>query len=103
MLTYEKAREFAHEWIAAWNAHDLERVLAHDTDDFEMSSPLIATFADEPSGTLTGKAAVGAYWRNARRQKCRPCDGHPRVTAAVPYWRSASSVTSTDGGTRAAT
>ena len=35
------ARRFAEEWIAAWNAHDLERILPHYSDDFEMHSPLI--------------------------------------------------------------
>lgn len=28
--------DFAHEWIAAWNAHDLERILAHYADDVEL-------------------------------------------------------------------
>jgi hypothetical protein len=30
-----------------------------------MSSPVIIQVAGEPSGTLPGKAAVGAYWRKA--------------------------------------
>jgi hypothetical protein len=30
-----------------------------------MSSPFIAHLAGEPSGTLKGKEAVGAYWRRA--------------------------------------
>jgi len=56
---------FAADWISAWNAHDLERVLAHYADDFEMSSPIIIQIAGEPSGTLQGKAAVRAYWSAA--------------------------------------
>src|SRR5262249_55596433 len=55
------AERFAGEWVEAWNAHDLERVLSHYEDDFEMSSPIIVTFMGEPSGKLKGKAAVGAY------------------------------------------
>lgn len=58
-------QHFARDWIAAWNSHDLTRVLSHYTDDVEMSSPYIVTLADEPSGTLRGKAAVGAYWAQA--------------------------------------
>jgi hypothetical protein len=65
MLTREFADHFAAEWIAAWNSHDLERILAHYTDDFAMSSPMIAAVVQEPSGTLHGKAAVGAYWAKA--------------------------------------
>ena len=56
------ARTFATEWIAAWNAHDLERILAFCSEDFTMTSPKIVTIAGDPSGTLHGKAAVRAYW-----------------------------------------
>ena len=68
MVTKERALKFAQEWIEAWNAHDLESVLSHYTDDFEMSSPFIVAFSGEPSGTLKGKAQVGAYWQNALKR-----------------------------------
>lgn len=58
------AQEFANEWISAWNALDLDRVLSHYSDDFEMTSPLIVK-AGEPSGVLKGKPKVEAYWRAA--------------------------------------
>jgi ketosteroid isomerase-like protein len=61
------AERFAKEWVAAWNSHDLARVLAHYEDDFEMSSPIITILIGEPSGKLRGKAAVGAYWAKALR------------------------------------
>ena len=59
------AERFAADWIAAWNSHDLDRVLTHYEDDFEMSSPVIRQLVGEPSGMLHGKAAVRAYWRKA--------------------------------------
>src|SRR5262245_58172109 len=59
------ASHFAREWVESWNAHDLSRILDHYEDDFEMSSPLIVTIANEPSGRLKGKALVGAYWTKA--------------------------------------
>lgn len=59
------AERFAADWIDAWNAHDLDRVLSHYADDVEMSSPFIVQVAGELSGTLRGKAAVGAYWKKA--------------------------------------
>jgi hypothetical protein len=65
MLDRVFAEHFAAEWIAAWNSHDLDRVLSHYADDFEMSSPIIAQIACEPSGKLKGKKAVGAYWAKA--------------------------------------
>jgi len=65
MITREQASRFAHEWIEAWNSHDLERILAHYSDDFTMSSPRIAVVAHEPTGVLHGKAAIGRYWARA--------------------------------------
>jgi ketosteroid isomerase-like protein len=61
----EFAARFAAGWIAAWNAHDLERILAHYTDDFEMASPVIAQLMQEPSGILRGKDSIRAYWAKA--------------------------------------
>ena len=65
MLSREFADHFAADWIDSWNAHDLDRILSHYTDDFEMSSPYIAQIGNESSGVLKGKAAVGAYWKRA--------------------------------------
>jgi len=65
MIDKAFADNFAAEWIEAWNERDLERVLSHYTDDFEMSSPVIVKIADEPAGTLKGKPAVRSYWAKA--------------------------------------
>ncbi len=65
MIDKAFAEHFAADWVAAWNSHDLQRILAHYTDDFEMSSPIIIQVAGEPSGTLRGKDKVGAYWAKA--------------------------------------
>lgn len=40
MIDREWALEFARDWIESWNSHDMDRILSHYTDDFEMSSPL---------------------------------------------------------------
>jgi len=70
MLTLAWAEHFAEDWVAAWNSHDLERILGHYHDDFTMASPRIADIAGEPSGVLRGKPAVGRYW--ARALAARP-------------------------------
>ena len=57
------AIDFAEEWIAAWNSHDLERIFSHYTDDFEMVSPLIIQRMGEPSGRLRGKDRIRPYWQ----------------------------------------
>ncbi len=62
-MTHDHANEFAKDWIDAWNSHDLERVLSHYADDFEMSSPFIPQFVNEPSGRLVGKEKIRNYWQ----------------------------------------
>lgn len=65
MIDKSFADRFAADWIAAWNSRSLDRVLAHYTDDFQFSSPAIIKVVGEPSGSLRGKQAVGAYWAKA--------------------------------------
>ena len=57
------ATEIAEEWTAAWNSHDLDKVLALYVDDFEMRSPFIVQRGLSTNGVLKGKAAVRAYWK----------------------------------------
>lgn len=59
------AEHFASDWIDSWNSHDLPRIMSHYADDFVMTSFNIIQLADEASGTLRGKAEVGAYWTKA--------------------------------------
>jgi hypothetical protein len=62
IVTREAAEAFAREWIAAWNAGDLERIFAHYAEDFEMRSPLIAQRGFSPDGVLRGKEAIRPYY-----------------------------------------
>lgn len=68
MLSEGWAKRFAEEWIQAWNSHDLEQILFHYVEDFEMTTPFIAKSMNEPSGTIRGKRNVGAYWAKALAQ-----------------------------------
>ena len=61
----EFSNEFAREWVEAWNSHDLDRIMRHYAETFEMSSPMIVKIMNEKSGTLKGKNAVRAYWEKA--------------------------------------
>ncbi|MBI3561592.1 MAG: nuclear transport factor 2 family protein [Gammaproteobacteria bacterium] len=65
MIDKTFAEHFAQQWIDAWNSHDLDRILGHYSDQFEMSSPVIIQITGEPTGTLKGKHAVGGYWAKA--------------------------------------
>lgn len=59
-MTTAEAEAFAQEWLAAWNAHDLERILSHYADDVKFLSPK----AEALIGTalVSGKEALRAYW-----------------------------------------
>lgn len=65
MIERAWAEAFARQWIADWNAHDLERVLARYADDFEMTSPLIVERMGISSGRLKGKETIRSYWAQA--------------------------------------
>jgi ketosteroid isomerase-like protein len=65
MIDSQLANEFANHWVEAWNSHDLDAILSHYTDDFEMSSPVIVGTMNEPSGKLKGKEIIRAYWSKA--------------------------------------
>ena len=68
ILNADFALSFAHSWIEGWNQHDIDAVLSHYADDFELASPLIASIAGESSGVLHGKTDVRAYWKKGLAQ-----------------------------------
>jgi acyl-CoA thioesterase FadM len=62
-ITEEAAWRLARDWIESWNAHDLERIVAHYDDDVVLTSPVAAERLGDPSGTVRGKAALRAYFQ----------------------------------------
>jgi ketosteroid isomerase-like protein len=69
LLTGEEADAFVADWMAAWNSHDLDRILGHYADDVEYYSPFIAQMAEPGAagadGRLVGKDAVRGYFAAA--------------------------------------
>jgi len=53
---------FAAHWAAAWNARDVDAVLAHFHDHAVFTSPFAAQVVPGTGGVLRGKAAIRAYW-----------------------------------------
>ena len=54
---------FAKVWEAAWNSHDLDRILAHYRKDVVFrSAKAVATVG---TGVVEGKAALRVYWAQA--------------------------------------
>lgn len=58
-------QQFADAWVRAWNAHDVEAVLAHFADDVVFSSPVAARVLPDSAGVVRGKAALRHYWTTA--------------------------------------
>ena len=61
-LSEESANQLAQEWIAAWNAHDLERILEHYEENVELSSPVAASLLGS-DGTVSGKKNLRGYFQ----------------------------------------
>jgi ketosteroid isomerase-like protein len=59
------AAGLAASWAEAWNAHDVDAVLAHFADDVVFTSPVAARVVPESAGILRGKPALRAYWSAA--------------------------------------
>jgi ketosteroid isomerase-like protein len=61
-------KAFAEAWVAAWNSHDLDRILAHYAPGIVFLSPIaLQTVGD---GRVVGIAALRAYW--SARLAARP-------------------------------
>jgi uncharacterized protein (TIGR02246 family) len=66
MLSRAEVESLAEGWVAAWNARDIEAVLAHFADDARFTSPRAAQRVG--TAVVEGKEALGAYWRLAAAQ-----------------------------------
>lgn len=55
------SRQFAADWIAAWNSRDLEEILGHYAEDVVFHSPYAQRLTGD--GRVAGKAALRSYWR----------------------------------------
>ena len=71
-MTRDDARKLAKEWIAAWNAHDLEMILTHYDEAVELTSPAAAQLLGVPDGRVVGKANLRAYFQ-------RGLDAYPEL------------------------
>jgi hypothetical protein len=62
-VTKDQARILANHWIAAWNAHDLDLIMAHYEDAIELTSPVAAQLLETPDGKVVGKTNLRAYFQ----------------------------------------
>jgi predicted ester cyclase len=62
-VTKDEARNLANHWIAAWNAHDLDLIMAHYDDAIELTSPVAAQLLGTPDGKVVGRTNLRAYFQ----------------------------------------
>jgi hypothetical protein len=63
VLTPERARHFAKEWIEAWNSHDLDRIMIHYAENVALTSPVAAKLLNIAGGTVRGNSALRSYFQ----------------------------------------
>lgn len=61
-MTSVEAQEFAHHWIKAWNAHELDKIMSHYAPQVVLVSPTVVNVLDVVSGTIEGKEALCHYF-----------------------------------------
>jgi ketosteroid isomerase-like protein len=62
-MTKDQAWKLANDWVAAWNGHDLDAIMAHYDDAIELTSPAAAQLLGTADGKVVGKANVRAYFQ----------------------------------------
>lgn len=63
-ISREDAWTFASEWIAAWNAHDLELILSHYDDAIDLTSSVAARLLQKPGGQVTRISNLRIYFQH---------------------------------------
>lgn len=59
------ASEFAEEWVAAWNSHDLERILGHYATNIELTSMFVPRVLGIAANTVRGIGMLRLYFSEA--------------------------------------
>ena len=57
-----RALAYTHEWIAAWNAHDLDRIMGHYGEPLDFTSPLVRERYPQSDGTIRDLVTLRAYF-----------------------------------------
>ena len=60
-----KILTIAQKWFAAFNAHDLERLLTLYADDAQHYSPKLKIRQPETKGLIVGKDALRSWWQDS--------------------------------------
>jgi SnoaL-like domain len=61
-MTFGEALQHAQHWAAAWNAHDLDRILSFYADDVVFEVSTAGTRWQKPDGKLRGKSELRKHF-----------------------------------------
>jgi ketosteroid isomerase-like protein len=61
-MTYDDAAAHAKDWIEAWNAHDLERIMSHYSQDVVFEAETVKARWGRPDGRLVGIEALRKHF-----------------------------------------
>ena len=59
-------QRWAEKWVAAWNARDLDALMAMYAEDVQLRSPFAKLYAAD--GVIRGKADLRTYWGEVIRR-----------------------------------
>jgi ketosteroid isomerase-like protein len=62
------AARFVDQWVAGWNAHDLDATLSHYRDDVVFTSPVARHVLEGSDGVVRGKEELRRYWSEGLRR-----------------------------------
>ncbi len=63
-MNTEKAKQFAADWIKAWNDHDIKAILSHYADELEFYSPLVLLLKFNETGVITNQTDLEQYFKS---------------------------------------
>ena len=73
MLTESQVKQFADDWLRAWNSHDLDAIMSHYGTEIVLTSPVASRLLNDPSGVVKGEPAVRNYFK-------RGLEAYPNLT-----------------------
>lgn len=89
----EFAQQFTSDWLDASNAHDLESILGHFTDEIVFTSPLARQIVEGSDGVIHDKEELRAYWNEGLRRSPKSISNSKASTSES--MRSSSTIAAT--------
>lgn len=65
----EDVKKLCVDLVAAWNSHDIDRILSHYSEDFVLISPRVRDKYGVADGTIRGRENVRKWWGPSLKQQ----------------------------------